>query len=183
MSHTPRSGVVMRVLGVVALLTLCSTWGWAQFEPNTDRYGMDIRDFDVPSNSKLCYDACVKDGRCRAFTFKKAPDNHSPAHCWLKYGVPAPRHDECCVSGVVRPAEPPRPANFEPNTNRFGSDIRDFDVAANSLLCYNACRDEQSCRSFTYMKPRNGGSAHCWIKSGIPVAKYDLCCVSGVVRP
>jgi predicted phosphoadenosine phosphosulfate sulfurtransferase len=179
------SRIIKRVLGLTILLTLGSGWSWAQnFEPNTDRYGMDIRDFDVPSNSKLCYNACQEDQRCRAFTFKKAPDNHSSAHCWIKYGIPAAKYDQCCVSGIVRPNAAPSPAKFEPNTNRLGADFRDFDLPSNSLLCYNACRDDQRCRAFTFVKsPANGSPAHCWLKSGIPVAKYDQCCVSGVVRP
>jgi predicted phosphoadenosine phosphosulfate sulfurtransferase len=179
-------GMIQRVLGLAVLLTLCSSSSWAQnFEPNTDRQGMDIRDFDLPSNSKLCYNACQEDQRCRSFTFKKAPDNHSPAHCWLKNGIPGARYDQCCVSGIVRPnVAAPRPANYEPNTNRMGLDFRNFDIPSNSQLCYNACRDDQQCRAFTFVKsPGNGAPAHCWLKSGIPEAKYDQCCVSGVVRP
>jgi hypothetical protein len=79
-----------------------------------------------------------------------------------------------------------RAQQFEPDTNRFGMDIRDFDLPSNSQLCYNACRDEQRCRSFTFRKPNGwpgaGPSAHCWLKYGIPAAKVDKCCVSGIVR-
>lgn len=172
-------------LPLIALLISCSGWCWAQkMEPNTDRPGMDIRDFDQPANSLLCYNACRDDQECRSFSFRKPMDGRS-AHCWIKRGVPPARFDERFVSGVVRGEPAIRPVSapsFEPNTDRMGADIRDFDLPANSLLCYNACRDDQRCRSFTFKKPL-GASAHCWIKSGIPVARYDTAFVSGVVRP
>ncbi|MFZ0417940.1 MAG: PAN domain-containing protein [Candidatus Sulfotelmatobacter sp.] len=182
--RTVRLSLLTQLLGLAFFLLLCPSSICAQnFEPNTDRYGMDIRDFDLPSNSLLCYNACRDDQRCRAFTFKKPPAPGAPAHCWIKSGIPAARFDRCCVSGVVRPEAAVRPPNFEPNTDRFGMDIRDFDLPANSLLCYNACRDDQSCRSFTYKKPpAPGAPAHCWIKSGIPGASYDPAFVSGIVR-
>jgi hypothetical protein len=176
---------LLRLSFALGVLLLCPAWAQAQnLEPNTDRVGLDFRDFDLPSNSLLCFNACRDDQRCRAFTFKKPPGPGTSAHCWLKTGVPPARNNHCCVSGIVLRGESEvRPPNFEPNTDRLGMDIRDFELPSNSHLCYDACRDDKGCRAFTFKKPQTPGApAHCWIKSGIPSARHDQCCVSGIVR-
>ena len=77
---------------------------------------------------------------------------------------------------------------LEPDTNRFGLDFKDFDLPSpDPQLCRKACVDNDQCRAFTYLKPYGwngaGPAAHCWLKNGIPDAKTDPCCVSGLVRP
>jgi len=85
-----------------------------KFQTDTNFFGMDIRDFDLQEESpRLCYDACVAEKRCHAFTYLRPHGwggAGSAAHCWLKYGVPTDvRREPCCVSGIVRPGEDPPP--------------------------------------------------------------------------
>jgi len=89
---------------------------------------------------------------------------------------------------VVALAQPGIGQKLEDNTNRFGQDFRDFDLSEpDPQACLKACADDEQCRAFTYLKPYGwpgaGPTAHCWLKSAIPAAKNDACCVSGVVRP
>ena len=77
--------------------------GFAQkLEENTDRHGEDFRDFDLPSpDPLLCRKACVEDDQCGSFTYLKPNSGlGSPqvAHCWLKSGIPAAKHDSSFVS-------------------------------------------------------------------------------------
>ena len=101
----------------VLLLHLpCSSFA-QKLEENTDRHGEDFRDFDLPSpDPLLCRKACVEDDQCRSFTYLKpntGPGSPQVAHCWLKSGIPAAKHDPAFVSGVVPektlPPEKPRP--------------------------------------------------------------------------
>jgi hypothetical protein len=97
-------------------------WGITQLSPNypvtcyasdggvtphamdTDRPGMDYRNFDLPSaNWQDCYEECVADSRCQAWTYVRPGVQGSQARCWLKNGVPAAHSNSCCVSGVVGP--------------------------------------------------------------------------------
>jgi hypothetical protein len=68
----------------------------------TDRPGMDFRNFDLSSaNWQDCYDACVEDSRCEAWTYVQPGIQGSQARCWLKNGVPAAQSNSCCISGVT----------------------------------------------------------------------------------
>ena len=85
-----------------------------KFLTDTNLFGKDIRDFDLPEESpRLCYQACVEEKRCHAFTYLRPygwPGAGAAAHCWIKYGVSTDvRHEHCCVSGIVRPGEDPPP--------------------------------------------------------------------------
>ena len=70
-------------------------------EDNIDRPGADYRDFDLPTGSgpQVCQQECLKENRCRAFSYKKGQNSH----CWLKDDVPEQRNKTDLVSGVVRP--------------------------------------------------------------------------------
>ncbi len=75
---------------------------------------------------------------------------------------------------------------LEKETNRPGSDFRDFNLPSpDPLLCQKACVEDERCRSFTYLRPETGPgsrvSPHCWLKNGIPPAKPDPNFVSGIV--
>lgn len=107
---------------------VCASFG-QNLEENTDRHGNDFRDFDVPSpDPLLCRKACVEDEQCRSFTYLKpntGPGSPQVAHCWLKSGIPAAKHDPAFVSGVVpektRPPRPSgRPGEWEVETNSVG---------------------------------------------------------------
>jgi hypothetical protein len=73
---------------------------------------------------------------------------------------------------------------MEPDTNRPGDDYASFDLAVpDPQACADACREDEKCTAFTYVKPGiQGEQARCWLKSGIPDAHPDACCVSGIIR-
>ncbi|HMF44454.1 MAG TPA: PAN domain-containing protein [Polyangia bacterium] len=72
-----------------------------QWEPRTDRPGMDYRSFDLPApRPELCRDACWREPQCRAFTYVRPGVQGPSARCWLKNPVPPARLNDCCLSGV-----------------------------------------------------------------------------------
>lgn len=65
-------------------------------EPNTNRWGMDYRDFtSEAADPALCQQACQKEQQCQSWTYVKQGN-----HCWLKSGLAPAAKDSCCVSGV-----------------------------------------------------------------------------------
>src|SRR6266536_1143832 len=76
--------------------------------------------------------------RFRAFTFRTAAVAYGRPHCWLKSDIPPARYAQGATSGIVRPGEvAAQPPAFEPNTDRRGSDFRDFAVPENPRACYD----------------------------------------------
>jgi len=70
-------------------------------EFNTDRQGLDYRDFDLTqSDPAPCQSSCNADGRCRAWTYVRPGVQGPQARCWLKHTVPAGHSSQCCISGV-----------------------------------------------------------------------------------
>src|SRR6185369_134154 len=71
---------------------------------------------------------------------------------------------------------------LEYDTNRAGSDYRNFEQAqADPAICRNECANESTCKAFTYVKPGvQGAKARCWLKSDVPNASANSCCVSGI---
>ena len=156
-------------------------------EPNVDRPGSDYSNFDLPqANAWLCRNHCNRDARCKAWTYVKPNTIQGPnPRCWLKSTVPPARHNNCCVSGVkgvtVKPTT--RPGGAEPNVDRPGSDYSNFDLPqANAWLCRNHCNRDARCKAWTYVKPNTiqGPNPRCWLKSTVPPARHNNCCVSGV---
>ncbi len=70
-------------------------------------------------------------------------------------------------------------------TNLPGSDYSNFPVANDDLYaCVNACRQQQQCQAFSYVRAGvQGTSPRCWLKSAVPAAKSDGCCISGIKQP
>jgi len=177
-------GEFLRFFGLAVLLMLCPISGWAQYEPNTERWGMDFRDFVVSENPKACLDACRAEPRCRAFAFRTAAVAGGRPHCWLKSSIPPARYTLGCVSGIVRPDEGAvRPPAFESDTDRGGGDFRDFAVPENPRSCYDACRNDGRCRAFSFrIADANNEGPHCWLKDAVPPQKVKPGVVSGVLR-
>jgi hypothetical protein len=70
-------------------------------EFNTDRMGLDYRDFDLTqADPALCQSSCNADGRCRAWTYVRPGVQGPQARCWLKNEVPVSQPSPCCISGV-----------------------------------------------------------------------------------
>ncbi len=71
----------------------------------------------------------------------------------------------------------------EVGVDRPGRDLRPgFDLpTAEPELCKKACDGDANCKAYTYVKPGvQGPNARCWLKSGVPAAVKNDCCVSGV---
>ncbi len=80
----------------------------AAWEINTDRPGMDYRNFWIDgeafTGTQKCENACKSDSKCKSFTYVKPGVQGSQGRCYLKEGIPSPiTNKDCCVSGVVRP--------------------------------------------------------------------------------
>jgi hypothetical protein len=71
---------------------------------------------------------------------------------------------------------------LELNIDRPGSDYRSFDLVTPSPeQCRDTCMVEPQCVAFTYVNPGvQGPSARCWLKSAVPNATPNNCCISGV---
>jgi hypothetical protein len=74
-----------------------------QLEMNVNRLGKDYRDFaPTQASVEICAEACIKESRCRAWTWVNANYDPPTGLCWLKNAVPDAAQDECCVSGVKK---------------------------------------------------------------------------------
>ncbi len=156
--------------------------GDSGLENNIDRPGMDYKDVDLASpNPSLCEKACENDPDCKAFTYVKPGYQGTSARCWLKNGVPDAVPAECCISGQKSENAVPSTGGLENNIDRPGMDYKDVDLASpNPSLCEKACDNDPNCKAFTYVKPGyQGTSARCWLKSGVPDATSNACCISG----
>jgi 1-phosphatidylinositol phosphodiesterase len=72
-----------------------------RFEVNVDRPGADFQNFDLRQpRPELCRDACMREGRCVAFTYVNPGVQAAGARCWLKASVPRAVPSNCCISGV-----------------------------------------------------------------------------------
>ena len=73
-------------------------------EFSIDRYGGDYRHFETSPDptGAVCKAACEADGKCRAWTYRRAGYGAPVARCFLKDQVKPPRRRPCCISGVVR---------------------------------------------------------------------------------
>jgi hypothetical protein len=124
-------------------------------EEKSDRPGSDYREFTLPRDDpKLCQSACVGDGRCRSWAFRKAEgrtDNRP--YCWLKDQVIARVDDDLQFSGMVfRPG--PFPPTYEKDYDRLGQDFRTFDLPVpDPRQCQKACTDDAKCRAWTASPP------------------------------
>jgi len=76
---------------------------------------------------------------------------------------------------------------MEHNTDRpGGGDFRHLTPASpDPALCRDACRDDPQCRAWTYVKPGTiqGPQPNCWLKTELPAAVANDCCVSGLKVP
>ena len=76
------------------------------------------------------------------------------------------------------------PPSMEANVSRWGADYRRFTVdKGGAEECAAACAQDTKCRSWSYVKPSASGTAAaiCRLKSAVPKAASDPCCVSGVM--
>jgi hypothetical protein len=70
-------------------------------EQDTNRFGEDYKDLDLDApEPALCAEACLKEAKCRAWTYVKPGVQADNAKCWLKDKAPPPSPDDNCISGV-----------------------------------------------------------------------------------
>lgn len=72
----------------------------------------------------------------------------------------------------------------ELDTDRPGHNLRVLDLEkADPSLCAKECGADAKCLAYTYVGPGwQGPKARCWLKSAIPPAKPNPCCISGVKK-
>jgi PAN domain len=152
-----------------------------------DRPGGDYDKFVLKSGDPAeCALRCERDGRCHAWAFSYPRTETVEAVCWLKKSVPARVQNNCCVSGVRGAGvNEPISKDSEFGIDRSGGDYRNFETQPDSsgAACAKACKDEQRCRAWTYVRPGyQGSAAHCYLKAKIPLPRHHPCCISGVIR-
>jgi hypothetical protein len=81
------------------------------------------------------------------------------------------------ANGIARAA-----TTSESNVDRPGADLKSIELQqARPGLCRKACDEEAQCRAYTYVKPGvQGPRARCYLKSSVPPAVSNTCCISGV---
>lgn len=84
--------------------TIKAATGNAANEHNTDRPGLDYKNFDLDTtNPGDCYYFCLTEGPvCKAWTYVRPGVQGPKARCWVKKGVPRPVANNCCESGVMK---------------------------------------------------------------------------------
>jgi hypothetical protein len=76
----------------------------------------------------------------------------------------------------------PTMSDMEWDTDRFGADYTSFPLPRdNPKQCEDACRSDEKCRAWTYVKPNTiqGPMPICYLKGAIPPSQDNTCCVSG----
>ena len=152
-----------------------------------DRPGGDYDKFVVKSGDpEDCSSRCERDARCRAWSFSYPRTEQVQAVCWLKKSVPPRAQDNCCVSGVRGAGvNEPLTKDLEFGIDRAGGDYRSFETPADNsgAACASACKSEQQCRAWTYVRPGyQDAAARCFLKSKVTIPRHKPCCLSGVIR-
>lgn len=126
--------------------------GVATWETNTNRDGGAF--FQYSTTHADCRAQCLKDGRCKAYTF-------AGGTCYLKSYVPPPSQAAGVWSGVRKIATL--------DQARAGT-LVGFQELSYPVIedCAAACRQNASCRSYTYRRPEVGTKAACWMYSNVP---------------
>jgi pimeloyl-ACP methyl ester carboxylesterase len=89
------------------------------------------------------------------------------------------------VANAALPDAPiPSIGSMANDVDLFGADYANFRLAsAEPKLCQDTCRTDAKCVAWTYVQPgAQGPQARCWLKSRVPRATRDECCISGVER-
>jgi hypothetical protein len=163
-------------VSIAMVVTLSSSSVFAV--DGTDLPGSDYANFESPS-AFVCRTTCGGESRCQAYTWVK-PGIQGPAgRCWLKTRLPNIVKDPCCDSGP-RNFISKRDLHAENNIDRPGSDFQNFD-ADGWQMCETACTQNDSCASWTYVRPGiQGPGGRCWLKNRVarPVANVNT--ISGV---
>jgi hypothetical protein len=166
-------------------LVLAQASQMSPMEWSTDRPGLDYSSFEQPADDPAyCAKACAQDAQCMAWTYVRPYTIQGPyPRCWLKYAIPQPHSNGCCVSGqkLTAPQHESHMSPMEGGINRAGADFNSFNLPDDDPgLCLVECQRDQRCRAWTYVRPGvQGPWPRCWLKGAVPSARPDPCCVSG----
>jgi hypothetical protein len=171
--------------GVAMVLSLAACL--ARADVGFDRPGGDYDRIVLKSADPAeCSLRCERDARCRSWSFSYPRTTQVEAVCWLKKSVPPRVQSQCCVSGVRGAGvNEPISKDLEFGIDRTGGDYRTFDTEpdGSGAACATACKSEQRCRAWTYVRPGyQGAAAHCDLKAKITLPRRHPCCMSGVIR-
>jgi len=73
-----------------------------------------------------------------------------------------------------------RMSEREHDKDRFGGDYSCFDIQTDRIEdCEGACKSDAKCAAWTYVKPGQRPQALCCLKSVVPAASDNVCCMSG----
>ncbi|MBN2173308.1 MAG: PAN domain-containing protein [Bacteroidales bacterium] len=172
-----------------------------------NRPGNDYRNFEVKhgDDCQTCEDSCLKDPRCKAYTYVLPGIQAQRGVCWLKSEVPVPIDDKNCISGVKYYEKEKSPfeiiAGLSPDFTTWspydgpairagidlpGNDFKSFLIPGGQeqlpFTCQRACLDDSACLSWTFVEPgKQGKNAACWLKNKLPSTVYRQdSCISGI---
>jgi hypothetical protein len=176
-----RAGIVIAMIATTASLVRTSNAQCQKgpasykFEWHTDRPGGDYRTFTQPSPcpaSGPCFDtrepdcksACLRDGRCLAYTWVMPASNRGDAACWLKDTLTPAISNSMTNTGVM----------FEYDTDRAGSDYAVY-WATYPGDCEDICTGDANCYAWTWQRSNH----YCWLKNSVPGASHNTDTISG----
>jgi hypothetical protein len=104
----------------------------------------------------------------------------------LRTVIQGPRIAGLMLAIILASLPPGRTAaadpGYQPGMDLPSVDYRTFDLPRpRPRFCQEACLAEQRCRAWTFVRMGTlGPLASCWLKTQVPEARPDPCCVSGV---
>lgn len=104
---------------------------------------------------------------------------------FIKIGLFAVALSAFAAFGIAQKAEAERAAKMtvEKNTDRLGGDYSGFFLdKPQPNLCRKACKEDDQCVAYTYVKPgvQDPTRARCYLKNVVPPPTPNDCCESGV---
>lgn len=171
-------GVLLAVLLTLGLALPMNASADQTLEGGTDRPGQDLKRIEIEpgtiAGGSICRGFCVNLKTCTSWTFVASGVQGPKAVCYLKFGIPAAVRNPCCQSGVVARVA-------EPNIDRPGMDYRRITAPLDPPECRSLCEKDSRCMSWTFVTRKvQGPTSFCYLKNGVPDARENDCCTSGV---
>jgi uncharacterized caspase-like protein len=101
-------------------------------------------------------------------------------------GASVPAATQKSLSAPPQPAPQPTTLarTYEPNVNREGVTLSDFNLSSNDArLCQNFCIKNSQCTAWVYRAPegRSDHNPHCWLRNNVAKMRGDSLTISGDV--
>jgi len=113
--------------------------------------------------------------RARLEELKKKPVTSAAVPVEAQKPLPAPQ---------LAPPQATLPRTYEPNVNREGVTLSDFNLSSNDArLCQNFCIKNSQCTAWVYRAPegRTDNHPHCWLRNNVAKMRGDNLTISGDV--